>query len=179
MNILDLLKKQDEAISHAASEANAAEIKAGEAAQAAAEMRKILDELRAERATLEEVGRRYGQLDDLPAAAEIKSLTDYGLEDRSEWQGLTRLDAVERVVRESHEPIHIRAIVDTLHANGRTADTYPLVSASLANLRQRRESVKPAGRGHWMAALGKPRTVDEAAHALIGISSADSGVGQD
>src|ERR1035437_9603479 len=147
MDIMELLRRQDEQVSHAASEVNAAEILAAEAHQDLIQKRMHFEKLREQRETLTDVARQNGVLDE--TTKESPDVFDLTGEATNEWRSLTRLDAVERVLRETTAPRHITEIETDLKFHGRTDDTYPLVSASLANLRARRGTVVAVGHGRW------------------------------
>jgi hypothetical protein len=147
MDIMEILANKDAEITRTASEVNQAEVVASVANQSLAEKRTHLEKLRHQRETLAEVAQQYGVVEENPATT-LEAM-DVAAEEIAEWRSLTRLDAVERVLREATGPRHITEIDMDLKAHGRPDETYALVSASLANLRRRRGTVVPLGHGRW------------------------------
>jgi len=156
VNINELLKKQDAEIERVRAETIAARDIALEATEIADKKTDELQALINERSALAEVAKRFGAIDKSPP--EIASN-----DDGEKWRRMTRLDAVERIVRESPVPIHITEIQGALTAHGRTEESYALVSASLANLRQRRGTVQPVGKGHWRYVSSGQHVMDQIA----------------
>lgn len=102
---------------------------------AAAEQK--LTALQAERCAVENAASRHD-----PAAAPPVPVAD------PEWLSLTRVDAIERSLRE-HGPMHLSEIADLLAQRGRPRDDLAAVSASLSNLKATRQSVVILGQGRW------------------------------
>lgn len=144
--MLELLKGLDDEIALATNLADELERIAVHAVDDAQAARQRLDSLVNERGVLEGVARRQGMLDE----AEIANRADSTEPDGPEWSDLSRLDAVEHVLKEAKGPLHINHIVSRLTSLGRPNDTYHLVSASLATLKDRRGTVRPVGGGNWI-----------------------------
>ena len=147
MDILAALSRKESEIDDAEVDLGEAEIRADQAVQDVLTKRTVLDKLREQRGTLIDVARQYGALEE--EALATPTVTHIGDQEIAEWQGLSRLDAVERILREAIEPRHISEIVTDLQFHGREGDDYALVSASLSNLRSRRQTVVSLGRGKW------------------------------
>jgi hypothetical protein len=139
VQITDIIRRLDVEITDAEQVVADAETKAAAAHHEAFLARERWEALRAERATLEQTARRYGELpaETLPTGPPA-----------TDWQHLSRLDAVEESLRQGG-PLHIKEIESFLATQGREGDTYQLVSATLATLARRRNSVKALGRGRW------------------------------
>jgi hypothetical protein len=150
MDLLETLDWLDQRISQAESDAETADRKSLEAAMAAVLIREELEKLRSQRVTVEELARTVGVLSEPETLETIDVVpTELARAETEEWRAMSRLDAVERVLREATSARHITEIETDLKFHGRTTDTYPLVSASLANLRARRGTVVPVGHGRW------------------------------
>lgn len=98
---------------------------------------KRLDLLQAERSAVDSAVRRYD-----PAARPPALTPD------PEWVSLSRVDAIERALREAG-PLHLTEIRDLLVARGRPSDPVEAISASLSSLRATRQSVVLVGKGRW------------------------------
>ncbi len=98
-----------------------------------------LADLRSQRDTLEAIAQRYG--DDVAQGPEEPSPDP-------DWAALTRLEAVERLLMETGEAMHLDQISAALNRKGRHEDSVPFVSAALSNIKAKgtAESVK---RGWW------------------------------
>jgi hypothetical protein len=71
------------------------------------------------------------------------------------WQGMTRLEAVHRVLLESGRVLRLSEIVTELRRRERSEDTVNLVSAALSDLKER-ELVYSPERGMWAATVDAP-----------------------
>jgi hypothetical protein len=149
MDILDLIGNLDKQIIRASSEANTAMIDAQAAIDVGVEKAEALTKLRSQRATLKEIATANGVvIDAQPEPLEDISPTNHD-DDALDWHAMSRLDAVEHVLRSSDNPLHISQIGQHLAQHGRKGDTDALISASLSNLQKRRHTVVSVGRGNW------------------------------
>lgn len=157
-----MLAKQMAAVEQALIDRRMAEVALEEAAERASA---ATSEHRRRRRELQEtvnVARRLGAKVDprVTATAGIDNIA------KDTWAELTRLDAVEQVLHEAGKPLHINQLLSTLVDHGREDDNYQLVSAALANLRQRRASVRGIGGGQWefvpLAKRAETRAFEEA-----------------
>ena len=92
-----------------------------------------------ERDALQSAAQRYGG-EGLPVAEDTAA---------ENWSHLSRVDAVERVLRECERPMHLSAIEDVLRAHWRAGDTVTLISATLAHLKRSKGTVATLGGGNW------------------------------
>ena len=96
-----------------------------------------LSDLQAERRAVENAVSRYD-----PAARPKAPDPD------PEWVSLTRVDAIERALREAG-PLHLTEIAALLADRGRPRDDTAAISASLTSLQKSRQSVVLVGKGRW------------------------------
>lgn len=66
-----------------------------------------------------------------------------------DWTTMSRLDAVERVIREAGRVMHVREITDALKVHGRADDSQAMVSMSLQALRRNRGTSRMDAKGYW------------------------------
>jgi hypothetical protein len=130
MEIQELLTRVDAKIKEAAEHLKFAEAEAEKA-------RADLVQLMGDREDLVDVARRFG----VPLVG--------APEEAAEWKNLSRLDAVERALSEHKGSLHLTEILKVLESHGRDQDSYSLVSASLANIKERRGTVRSLGSGRW------------------------------
>jgi hypothetical protein len=98
--------------------------------------RDLLEELKA----LRQIARRRG-LDPEPASGDEAPEED--------WSGLTRVDAVERVLMEAPGSLTLSEMQAELHLHGRPNDPADAISGTLAHLKRARGTVVSSGRGRW------------------------------
>ena len=128
--------------------------------------RKWVDELRAELAQAEQ------KLTDLQVESKAvrNALGRYGEAEAAplvaadpEWATLSRVDAVERALRESG-PLHLTEIQSYLVQRGCERSSIGAISATLTNLNHHRSSVANVGKGRWdFVSDPTPENVAEAA----------------
>ena len=121
--------------------------------------RSWVNELRAELAQAEQ------RLTDLQVEARAveNGLSRYGtappppVEADPSWHSLTRVDAIERVLRD-HGPLHLSEIQTLLVQRGCERSNVAAISATLTTLNRRRGSVVNTGKGRWDY-VGRPNLV--------------------
>jgi len=105
----------------------------------------------------EELGRAEQKLTDLQVETKAidNAMARYGLagpralvDTDPAWPTLTRVDAIERALRESG-PLHLNEIRSYLVRRGCEPSSIGAISATLTNLHQHRESVVNVGKGRW------------------------------
>ncbi|MGO9583233.1 MAG: hypothetical protein ACLP36_10530 [Acidimicrobiales bacterium] len=102
----------------------------------------LLSQLLIERDALESVARRRGL--DIPAPTTQTETPN------SAWATMNRVDAVEQVLAKIPGSVwHLSEIEAQLELNGRSGDTVPLISATIAHLKRTRGSVESVGTGVW------------------------------
>jgi hypothetical protein len=100
-----------------------------------------LDRLVLERATVAQIAQRRGvTVPTIPVAA---------LPPAEDWSALSRVDAVERVLRDSSSPMHLTEIQTELKRHGRSNDGLDAISATLAHIKGNRGTVVSVGHGRW------------------------------
>jgi hypothetical protein len=145
-DLLDLIRDYDQDIAKAEVEAQAAIDRVHEAAKAATLARGRFETLRSERSVLAKIAEERGIAEHVAPLPEA-TIPPEDYED--DWRSMNRLDAVERILRESPGPMHINDIENSLRFHGRLDDNYQVISASLANLKSRRGTVVAVGQGRW------------------------------
>lgn len=143
MDLPSLFDRIDTAIAETAQGLEAAEETAAHLNAKLFELRKRMEDLQSQRLALETISREFGEGEDqVPLPPSDAAPND-------EWVRLPRLGAVERILQLSPVPMHLDQIGAALRSHGRTGDTYPLISASLATLKRRKGSVVATDRGWW------------------------------
>lgn len=157
MEVSELIEQVDADLKRATKECDELVSEAQAAVGAAQSAQERVTKLTEQRETLRNLAGQYGVGGEHDGVSE----EDIG---NSDWTGLPRLDAVERVLREAGQPIHLRKIEQVLAAHGRE-DQPAVVSAALAHLKSKRKSAISVSRGVWQYnAIGQtPKVIDQMA----------------
>jgi hypothetical protein len=100
-----------------------------------------LDRLVLERATVAQIAQRRGiTVPPIPVVA---------LPPAEDWSALSRVDAVEQVLRDSSSSMHLTEIQTELKRHGRSNDGLDAISATLAHIKGNRGTVVSVGHGRW------------------------------
>jgi len=135
---LAVVQQQDEEIAEAEQEIALLTARLGV-------LRGTLDDLIAQREALVQIALRrgYSPNDLMPPR------TTNSDDAETDWLVLSRVDAIERVLRECSTSIHLAEIEGVLKAHGRTNDSTESISATLAHIRKTRHTVASLGAGRW------------------------------
>jgi hypothetical protein len=133
--ILEVIRQQDEEIANT-------EIQFNEFTELAQDAKRRLEDLIIEQSALKQIAYRRGAL--LAPMPETSDELNAHL-----WMSMSRVDAIEKVLRESPEPMHLSEIDVALRSHGRPSDSSEAISATLAHIKKTRQTVVSMGQGRW------------------------------
>ena len=106
-------------------------------------IRHTIGDLLDQKAVLESIALRKGL--DISGIPQPKVMAEID----AEWSAMSRVDAIQRALREAPGPMHVTDILNELNRHGRTNDTTETISATLAHIRNKWRTVVNLGGARW------------------------------